>query len=365
MKRLATSFLMVVILGMIFVGHAQAQNAEQGQNPLSPADLQSQWSIILKPFLEEGFLKSWKISVDSYVGGLYLYPAQEPFDRNMIGLQYRQPSDGMGLGFKMRPTIFAEAIFHSERRFGIGLSGSAFASRGTGVADQAGLNGSFLRFVENELSTESIELFGWKRAYQASGKKLDLLGGVKLAQFTVRRSEGENPESYTYNFFKPGLSFYGRVETERVAIANEGLIVGPFIGVRLVTHMGQMQFTGILKQSVLFGTRSDTTSTTQGNHKQTTEVNFPCFIGLGKTSESLVGCNANVLIPVTEVRLKVSRRIGDRFSLGAGVYSSLWFNVPGAPVFPAPGSCPDEPCKGETPDPKARIFVAGLFSIKW
>ncbi len=114
------------------------------------------------------------------------------------------------------------------------------------------------------------------------------------------------------------------------ASSNYGLMPGPIVGLAAEVRLGRSVLEGYLGQSVIFGTAElgGRSRQFEGPFGETTEL----------FGEEALQAKQDVAIPISELRLGWTYSLGRHLTFGAGVQSSVWWDVPVPPgVIPGPG----------------------------
>ena len=114
------------------------------------------------------------------------------------------------------------------------------------------------------------------------------------------------------------------------ASSNYGRMIGPLVGFVGEIRRGKNSFEGYLGQSVVLG-EAELTNRSRDFTGPLSDA-FPVDVDLPTTvSEESFRALQDVAIPITDLRLDWTYRFGKHFSLGAGIYGSVWWNVPVPP----------------------------------
>lgn len=107
------------------------------------------------------------------------------------------------------------------------------------------------------------------------------------------------------------------------ASSNYPLMMGPLVGLSGSVRLGRNSFEGYIGQSLLIGSAelSNVTRDFTGSFGPT-----PTFV-----AEERFHTEQDVAIPITELRVRWTCRLGDHVSVGVGVNTSAWWDVPVPP----------------------------------
>jgi hypothetical protein len=177
----------------------------------------------------------------------------------------------------------------------------------------------FYRVLEDtDLELWTLDFYGMKTLAERPESALRLQLGLRLGDFD--------------NDYHAAVGIEGVAGARLDASSNYDRLMGPLVGLAGDAHFGKNSLTGYLSQSVLFGTAEKLTSTRR-------EFTGP----FGPTpafgdSEGIRREGQDVAIPISELRIKWAYQLTRRISLGAGVHSSVWWDVPVPPgVVPIAG----------------------------
>ena len=208
---------------------------------------------------------------------------------------------------------------------GSGLSGAVIFE----VADQryTSLDPSQSLFygVLEDTSVEmwTTDLYAKRTLAQSEDSRIDLLVGLRAGDFD--------------NDYRAIVGLQDVVGTRLDASSNYDLMLGPLVGFSGNVRRGRSHFEASLTQSVLLSTVELTSEQRRFGGP------FGAFdgaledIGVPLSHEKFRKVE-DVAIPVTELRLKWTYSVNDRLALGAGVFTSAWWDVPVPPgVIPIAG----------------------------
>jgi len=109
------------------------------------------------------------------------------------------------------------------------------------------------------------------------------------------------------------------------ASSNYDRMMGPLVGLQGETRFGKHSLAGYLGQSVLFGTAEKLAGLSREFTGPFSET--PAFFA----HESFRRDEVDVAIPISELRLDWRYQLSRRISVGAGVETSVWWDVPVPP----------------------------------
>jgi hypothetical protein len=162
---------------------------------------------------------------------------------------------------------------------------------------------------DTDLEMWTLDLYALRKLSESAGGSLSLQVGVRFGDFD--------------NDYHAVAGVQG-IEGRRVdASSNYGRMTGPLLGMSASIAMGRSSLHGYIGQSVIFG--SAELSRTVGDFQGPFSEN-PAFVSQGSFH-----ADDDVAIPITELRLSWVYGLSDVFSLGAGVHTSTWWNVPVPP----------------------------------
>jgi hypothetical protein len=178
----------------------------------------------------------------------------------------------------------------------------------------------YYRILEDtDLEMWTMDLYAMRALSESDTGLLSLQLGVRVADFD--------------NDYHAAVGL-AALEGRRIdSSSNYGTMPGPLVGLVGAVSLGQSTLQGYLGQSVVFGSAelSNIVADFEGPFSEDPAPDF--------AFRETFHADQNVAIPITEVRLKWIYRISDLLSLGAGVQSSTWWNVPVPPgVIPSEGT---------------------------
>ena len=152
------------------------------------------------------------------------------------------------------------------------------------------------------------------------------------------------------NDYRATIGIQGVEGTFIDASSNYPRMMGPVVGLSGAFREQRHRLEGYLGQSVIVGRASLKYS---ANHFTGTPA-APTIDDRRYFSDFV-----NVAIPITELRLRYTYELTERWSLGTGASTSAWWNVP-VPPGVAPG-----PNAGQTLQEDTVVFYSILASLEW
>jgi hypothetical protein len=215
------------------------------------------------------------------------------------------------------------------------------------VADQGfastGPNQVLFYNVLEDTTIESwtLDLYGLKTVAETPSTTLRLQLGIRSADFD--------------NDYRAVVGIRDLVGARLDASSNYDRMTGPLVGVAGEVRWGKSTLEGYLGQSVVIGSVQLTGQSRQFTGRfDFAEGAVPAFF-----AEELLRSEQDVAIPITEVRLEWSRKLGEHLAYGAGVHASAWWDVP-VPPGVVPGVDGDEALLENT-----LVFFGVLGSVKY
>lgn len=298
--------------------------------------------------------------------------------------------------------LSGEVIYKNTENWGLGLSGWQFKTTGTQegtVTSPPQIKGSetvktirlwdhSLIPVPNELESSNLspisfwsknensawnaELFVTRTIPTTSLQtiRLETTAGFRTAGLNFNRTEGRVLRTFIYNYF--GASHVdNKIKLESISSASYKRLYGPSMGfrsrVKLVKRLGldcQVQ------QAFMFGKLNE-----RGNWLDEDRIfsvkgpeNGP-FTTVGEVAH-LIGnfhttSNARVVIPVTDLKVRVVYATPSHVELGVGGLVSVWSNVKMAPQWSMPGEWTAWGGTGWIDQRNTLIFNGIFFSISF
>lgn len=171
---------------------------------------------------------------------------------------------------------------------------------------------------DTDLEAWTLDLYGIRTLSEKGGNGLDLMFGVRFGDFD--------------NDYRAVVGIENVGGSRLDASSNYGRMMGPIVGLAGNVRHGRSSLQGYIGQSVLFGTAQLSTMSREftGSFSGETSSFF--------AQESFEKEQQDVAIPITELRLKYAYRLGEMISLGVGVNTSAWWDVPVPPgITPVEG----------------------------
>ena len=194
---------------------------------------------------------------------------------------------------------------------------------------------------DTTIESWTLDLYGLKTVAETPSGTLRLQLGLRSADFD--------------NDYRAvvGIRDVGGARLD--ASSNYDRMTGPLVGLSGEARWGKSALEAYLGQSVVIGAVELT--------GQARRFTGPFDFGEGATqaffAEERFRSEKDVAIPITEVRLKWSRALGEHFALGLGLHASAWWEVP-VPPGVVPGVDADEDLLENT-----IVFVGVLGSVKY
>jgi hypothetical protein len=164
---------------------------------------------------------------------------------------------------------------------------------------------------DTDLEAWTLDLYGIRTLSEVGENTLDLMLGVRFGDFD--------------NDYRAVVGIEGVGGSRLDASSNYGRMTGPIVGLAGNIRHGRASLQGSIGQSVLFGSAELSTMSREftGTFSGETSSFF--------AQESFEKKQQDVAIPITEVRIKLGYKLTEFLSLGAGVHSSTWWDVPVPP----------------------------------
>lgn len=198
-------------------------------------------------------------------------------------------------------------------------------------------------WTRNELEVWTADLYGIKKFVEKDGSHIGMIFGLKLGSLDNNRKEGQKQHEYCTNCLIDVLGvtvdeWDNHITLESTSKADYGLMVGPVIGFQGKASFQGLYIEGLINQSLL-----------SGKVKQTglwRDIDDAEYIDGGVPGELFLdgrfpfSKNETVLLPITELKLKVVYEVDPHrnISIGLGGFTSIWWNAPIAPKWSIPGA---------------------------
>ncbi|MCB1043886.1 MAG: hypothetical protein KDC35_13165 [Acidobacteria bacterium] len=174
----------------------------------------------------------------------------------------------------------------------------------------------FQGLEDNELKAWTFDLFALLELARTEH-------GTISAQLGLRNADYDND-------YHAVVGIEGIGGTRQDASSNYPRMTGPLVGFTGQFHWGRNHLQGVLNQSVVFGSVELS--------GQLRDFNGPFNEAPDFVSDQTLHYMKSTGIPITDFRLKYSREIGQRWSLGIGMHHTAWWDLPIPPgVDPMPG----------------------------
>lgn len=175
----------------------------------------------------------------------------------------------------------------------------------------------FYRVLEDtDVAMWTADLYARRTLAEGTSGSLDILLGIRNADFD--------------NDYRAVVGIEG-VEGRRLdASSNYGRMIGPLVGLAGTYRLGRSTLEAHLGQSVVFG---DVELSSRAREFAGPFGETPDFVG-----DERFRTEDDVTIPITELRVQWTYRLTEHVSLGVGVDSAAWWDVPVPPgVVPGDG----------------------------
>lgn len=243
-----------------------------------------------------------------------------------------------------------------RNQWGIGVSAFWFDTDGdtsstadTGTSDGIQVD-TFLSFLfttfpdgrltlrtDSDLEVWSTDLYGIRTLAEKPDSHINMLFGLKLGDL----------ENKTKNKLAEGRVIGGTFNTGSTGRedydTDTDTLFGPLIGITGEARYGKHRFKGLFTQAFLFGD-------VDRKYRFNFDNNADGTIDEISTFDS----DENIVIPVSELRIKYLYDLTDNVSLGIGTYVSAWWD---APVNPGV----DTKAKNEN----NLVFLGGMATLDW
>jgi hypothetical protein len=197
--------------------------------------------------------------------------------------------------------------------------------------------------AENSLSAVRIE--GFAERLWIRGRRLTVAArlGVAHARVENTRAEGQTQEAFIEE--TAGGVTTTLVNDIRIDSASESSasLTGPMLALAGNAEAGRLRIDWLIGQSVLLGTAE-----TSGEWRDVDNIRETTADGVTSTETRTLlngliekAQEDRALVPVMELQLKATVQVTRALSLGGGVFSSTWFQMPVAPAFSIPDDWTD------------------------
>jgi hypothetical protein len=198
----------------------------------------------------------------------------------------------------------------------------------------------FYRVLEDtDLEMWTVDLYGLRTLSETPAGAWRLQLGLRLADFD--------------NDYHAVVGIEGTAGSQLDASSNYERLMGPLVGLEGQARFGKSTLTGYLGQSVVFGKAEKLSFLGRDFFGPFSET--PAF----HSQEVFRRDDVDVAIPISELRIDWRYQLTRRLSLGAGVQTSVWWDVPVPPGL-VPGPSGDQAFAENT------IVLAGVLgSVKY
>jgi len=189
---------------------------------------------------------------------------------------------------------------------------------------------------DTDLAVWTVDFY----AVRTLAEKAD--GGVHL-QLGLRAGDFDND-------YRAVVGVQGFAGSRLDASSNYDLMMGPVVGLAGDVHRGRHCLEGYLGQSVLFGSVELTS--------RSRAFNGPFIESPSYVAQELFRKQQDVAIPISELRIKWTYRLGRHIALGLGLNASAWWDV-SVPPGVIPGEDGDETLHENT-----IVFAGALAALE-
>jgi len=198
----------------------------------------------------------------------------------------------------------------------------------------------FFRVLEDTtIEMWTADLYALRTLAETPATRLALQLGLKVGDFD--------------NDYRAAVGIEGVAGTRLDASSNYDRMMGPLVGLFAELELGsRSSFEGYLGQSVLIGS-VELTSVARDFTGAFSEMPDPVFF-----NRRSFRTERDVAIPVTELELRWSYRLSDRFTLFVGSEATVWWDVPVPPAV-VPNTGPDALHENTL------VFVGALAGLRW
>ena len=198
----------------------------------------------------------------------------------------------------------------------------------TDLAPPAGL-GELNFNAENQLEVWTADLYAIRTLAEKPASEINMTWGLKFGVLENSRAE------VLENTFFPTEVVHG-------SATESSTLVGPMVALQGRARFGRQRVEGFVSQSVLIGDVDfDALLTFMAGDLVTERVTFT-------KSET-------VAIPVTETKFKWLYDVNDRVAVGLGVFASVWWDAPVAPLLAFPPRLEENTI----------VFAGSMVGLQW
>jgi hypothetical protein len=188
---------------------------------------------------------------------------------------------------------------------------------------------------DTDIAMWTLDLYGVRTLAQGAESAVHLLFGLRMADFD--------------NDYRAVVGIEGAVGSRVDASSNYDRMAGPLLGVAGDFSLGRSSIRGTIAQSVLLGSVELTRFLREFTGPFAEE---PPFV-----DQRVFRAERDVAIPVTELRIDWTYRVTRFLSLGVGVNTAAWWDVP-----VPPGAIPTEG-DGDTLHENTIVLVGVLGAV--
>lgn len=196
--------------------------------------------------------------------------------------------------------------------------------------------------ASNSLETLRLDVFVERLWIRSSDLNVAARFGMAHARVENVRTEGQTQRAY-FEDFELGeiLVFENDVTLEGTSEATMSL-TGPALALAGDATAGRLRIDWLIGQSVLLGTAE-----TSGEWIDVDDIRETLLADPPQVSFELLNGRIEkeqddrALVPVLDLQVKASVAVNPVLRLGAGIFSSTWFDLPVAPAFSVPDDWTD------------------------
>jgi len=257
---------------------------------------------------------------------VYSERVRVPFDEGPV-VRFtleRRLNNGWRLGGAMWFFDLTDADFYRDLNSDTAAGIAEFATSpalGTRRALEVGEGGTEY-FSDNHFAAGALQLYAAKELVRKPARGLDLLFGLRFAHLR------DAPQEILYDrYYTDPDAITGTVVTHHQGRLEADLMAGPEIGVEGRWRNGRHRFQGSLTQAVVWG-----------RAEQSGE--YFVMVNANRVQDSWFETTTTESIPITELRFNWTWDLTRRWSFGAGLFASVWWNAPVGPVGQTPHTEP-------------------------
>ena len=197
----------------------------------------------------------------------------------------------------------------------------------------------YRRLEDTDVALWTADLRATRTLAETADTGIDLVLGLRVGDFD--------------NDYRAVVGIEGVGGRRLDASSNYGRMTGPLVGLTGTVRRGRNTLEGHLAQSALFGDVELTSRAREfsGPFVETEELAF--------TRVEVFRADQDVTIPITEARIRWTYQATEHLSLGAGIDTSAWWDVP-----VPPGIAPIEDGQ-EALHENTLVFAGALAIVEW